>query len=168
MPQQHMVLPHYMGKTCKIHIKTKTTEPITNNIGRKDVFSPHSPPEDIPLLLPREANEPEFCIISNKSRTLNLSDINQTEPRGHFTGSRFPYPQLTSTASTQDTNVFTANHCSENPQSETLIATFLESDDEFRDSRPQAPNQEFQVVSANEVAQVGPRASCHCQVRYNY
>ncbi|PIA61264.1 hypothetical protein AQUCO_00300651v1 [Aquilegia coerulea] len=56
MPQQHMVIPHYMGKSIDIENTSKKVE--DNHIGlkRQDSFSSRSSVQDIPLLLPQDAD----------------------------------------------------------------------------------------------------------------
>lgn len=59
MPQHHMVLPHYLGRSKEIDIERKISDLNPEEINRKDSFSSQTPPDDIPLLLPREANDPD-------------------------------------------------------------------------------------------------------------
>ncbi|GFP79138.1 phospholipase d p1 [Phtheirospermum japonicum] len=107
MPQHHMVLPHYMG-----------IDIIEEKMSWKDSFSPQTPPDDIPLLLPHEANGDNFV------------DSNDTT----------------------------------NLQSEPLMKAISESDSEVDDFWRETPDETFQVISANEATQVGPRSLCRCQV----
>ncbi|KAI5658646.1 hypothetical protein M9H77_27439 [Catharanthus roseus] len=74
MPQQHMVLPHYMGRSQEIEIERKVVTINENHFGRQDSFSSQSPPEDIPLLLPHEASAPDE---SNIDEQLNGVDYNE-------------------------------------------------------------------------------------------
>ncbi|KAI3939506.1 hypothetical protein MKW92_032301, partial [Papaver armeniacum] len=55
MPQQHMVIPHYMGRSEEIEAEIKEVEESHMGIDRQDSFSRSSSP-DIPLLLPQEAD----------------------------------------------------------------------------------------------------------------
>lgn len=55
MPQQHMVIPHYMGRSEDIEAEIKEVEDSHMGITRQDSFSRSSSP-DIPLLLPQEAD----------------------------------------------------------------------------------------------------------------
>lgn len=74
MPQQHMVIPHYMGRSSEIDIRNKATPLNENYFGRQDSFSSQSPLEDVPLLLPQEANGLNFSSLDDK---LNDSDCNE-------------------------------------------------------------------------------------------
>ncbi|XP_073292448.1 phospholipase D zeta 1-like [Primulina huaijiensis] len=125
MPQHHMVLPHYMGRTSKVDIKRRTSEVNFEKLSEKVSFSPKSPPENIPLLLPHEASVPDASIIENG---FSSNGCYQTEPN-------IPFKE-----------------------------TALESSLQVKDDWSEPKEKTFQVISANEVAQVGPRSSCRCQV----
>lgn len=62
MPQHHMVIPHYMGRSREVDVENKNAEVIENY----DSFPSESPPEDVPLLLPPEASDMEASNIDNK------------------------------------------------------------------------------------------------------
>ncbi|KAH6805831.1 phospholipase D P1 [Perilla frutescens var. frutescens] len=151
MPLHHMVLPHYMGKGSDIDINRKIAEVNPEAMIRKDSFSPQTPPDDIPLLLPHEANCPESSIMENR---LN----------GHGRSSSFSY-QDPKRNSYRDTRYsFFDNHDSVNIQSAASVETTSESDLQVKDNLFETKQQTFQVISANEVAQIGPRSLCRCQV----
>ncbi|XWS38995.1 hypothetical protein CRYUN_Cryun18bG0012000 [Craigia yunnanensis] len=61
MPQHHMVIPHYMGRSKEIEFESKNVEDNTKGIKRQDSFSSRSSLQDIPLLLPQEADELDSC-----------------------------------------------------------------------------------------------------------
>jgi len=71
MPHHHMVIPHYMGRSREIDIEEKKDEDTRKEIVRQDSFSSESPMQDIPLLLPQEA---DGIVTSNGDRT-NFSEI---------------------------------------------------------------------------------------------
>ncbi|KAG9129798.1 hypothetical protein Leryth_016007 [Lithospermum erythrorhizon] len=56
MPQHHMVLPHYMGRSTETDIQNINHRLEGRGISREDSFSSLSPPDDVPLLMPPEAN----------------------------------------------------------------------------------------------------------------
>lgn len=60
MPQHHMVLPHYLGRSRNTDIENKIPKLNSAEMNREDSFTPQTPPEDIPLLLPHEADGPYF------------------------------------------------------------------------------------------------------------
>ncbi|KAI3448533.1 hypothetical protein Pfo_005198 [Paulownia fortunei] len=165
MPQHHMVLPHYMGRSRDIDIERKISEVNPEEISRKDSFSPRTPPDNIPLLLPHEANGPDSSIVENKSNGLNSIEYCPTEMSGHFTGSSFSYQDSKCPTSYQETrNSFIDNHDTANLQSATLMKAVSESDFQVKDYWWETQEQTLLDISANEVTEVGPRCLCHCQV----
>ncbi|VVA24677.1 PREDICTED: phospholipase [Prunus dulcis] len=52
MPQHHMVIPHYMGRSQEMEIESKNA----NHHRRQDSYSSISSCQDIPLLIPQEAD----------------------------------------------------------------------------------------------------------------
>ncbi|KAK6143935.1 hypothetical protein DH2020_024283 [Rehmannia glutinosa] len=124
------------------------------------LFHRKTPPDDIPLLLPHEANGPDSSIMYNKSNGLNSSEHYPAEMSGHFTGSSLAYHE-----SNQDTgNNFFDNHDTANLQSATQVEAVSESDLQVEDYWWESQEQTFQVISDDEVTEVGPRSLCHCQV----
>ncbi|XP_031373090.1 phospholipase D zeta 2-like [Punica granatum] len=66
IPQHHMVIPHYMGRTTEIDIKSENnTEENQDNIMRPNIFSSPSLLQGIPLLLPQEAEHPNNDLNSD-------------------------------------------------------------------------------------------------------
>lgn len=167
MPQHHMVLPHYMGRSRDIDIERKISEVNPEEISRKDSFSPQTPPDDIPLLLPYEAIVPDSSTMESKSNGLNSSDYYATELSGHCKGSSFSYQDSKRPTSYQDIRYsFIDNHDTANLQSAALVEAVPESDLQVKDNWLEAQQQTFQVISTNEVTQVGPHSLCHCQVSF--
>ncbi|CAI9103469.1 OLC1v1001952C1 [Oldenlandia corymbosa var. corymbosa] len=80
IPQQHMVIPHYMGSNG-IEIKKQPVTIDENYFGRQDSFSSQSPSEDVPLLLPKEANSLNFSSLDEESDGLgsNQHDLNRVK-----------------------------------------------------------------------------------------
>lgn len=78
MPQQHMVIPHYMGSSDR-ETENKAVPAEDNYFGRQDSFSSQSPPDDIPLLLPPEACSGDGSYFEEKSDGPDSSyyDLNQ-------------------------------------------------------------------------------------------
>ncbi|KVH93523.1 Phospholipase D family [Cynara cardunculus var. scolymus] len=76
MPQQHMVLPHYMGRSQKLDIESKPTDGNQIDI-MQGSSSYESPSQDIHFLLPQEA---DVIDSSNANNTLNgLDQRNQLD-----------------------------------------------------------------------------------------
>ncbi|KAE8679934.1 Phospholipase D p1 [Hibiscus syriacus] len=70
MPQHHMVIPHYMGRSKKIEIESKNDLDNSKGVKRHDSFCSGSAVEDIPLFLPQEA-ELDTCSGYPKSKALD-------------------------------------------------------------------------------------------------
>lgn len=81
MPQQHMVLPHYMGRSKEMEIEKNVVIINENHFGRQDSFSSQSPLEDIPLLLPHEASDHDGSTTDEKFNGLDSDEchLNQTQ-----------------------------------------------------------------------------------------
>lgn len=56
MPQHHMVIPHYMGISREIDDESKNDGNIRKHIKKQESFSSLSSCQDIPLLMPQEAD----------------------------------------------------------------------------------------------------------------
>ncbi|KAK6121109.1 hypothetical protein DH2020_045135 [Rehmannia glutinosa] len=98
-------------------------------VGRILFFTANTTSDDIPLLLPHEANGPDSSIMDNKSNGLNSSEHYPAEMSGHFT-----------------------------------VEAVSEFDLQVEDYWWESQEQTFQVISDDEVTEVGPRSLCHCQV----
>lgn len=67
MPKHHMVIPHYLGRSQEVDIEIKNAEVNAKDLNGQELSASGSPPEDIPLLLPQEANG---MIAPNLNNTL--------------------------------------------------------------------------------------------------
>ncbi|XP_051144137.1 phospholipase D zeta 1-like [Andrographis paniculata] len=136
MPQHHMVLPHYLGRSQDADIEGKLSDFTWEKISRKDSCSSQTPPEDIPLLLPHESN-----------------------------GSSYPCQDSNYPTSCMSTVHYLDDHDNRDAQSETLSEAISVSDLQYPPEYWwESQGQTLQVMSANEINQVGPHSSCHCQV----
>ncbi|KZV19469.1 phospholipase D p1 [Dorcoceras hygrometricum] len=151
MPQHHMVLPHYMGRTSEVDNK-RTSELNFEKLVEKGSFSPKSPPENIPLLLPHEASVPDSSIIESD---FSSTGCYQTHTNIHFKDNygnpNFDSGKLTETALE---SILKVNDDWSEPES------ILKVNDDWSEPKEKL----FKVISANKVAQVGPRSSCRCQI----
>ncbi|XP_042054133.1 phospholipase D zeta 1-like [Salvia splendens] len=138
IPQNQMVLPHYMGYGSDTGINRKISEP--EGLSRKNSFSSETPPDDIPLLLPHEANGPESSVMD-----FNSSKYTPNEKIGHSRSRSLSYQDMRFS--------FNDNYDTANMKNATSVETTSESD-----------LLRSQVKSANDVTQVGPRSLCRCQV----
>lgn len=155
-----MVLPHYLGRSKDIDIERKISEYNPEEINRQDSFSPQTPPDDIPLLLPHEANDSDSSTMENKVKGFNSGKYYSTELSRHRTGSSYPYHDLPRTRYS-----FIDNDHSADLPSATLEA-ITESDLRAKDEWLETQEQTCDVISTDEVTDVGPRALCQCQVSY--
>ncbi|EPS61308.1 hypothetical protein M569_13489, partial [Genlisea aurea] len=114
MPQHHMVLPHYLGRSEAMNIEKEISERNSNEISLKTPFSPGSPPEDIPLLLPYDANDPDVSILENKSSSFTSAEYNTAAMRESF-GSEMDFQVESCSWQTQE-HIFPA--CSSTEESQ--------------------------------------------------
>lgn len=148
-----MVLPHYMGKSREIDIENKISENQTD-INRQNSFSSQSPLQDIPLLLPREADGlavPNLDQENSLHTNHNLLD----HPNRSKVEVLFPDKQRNGSVEELD---FTdhqrnINLNTEDESSMTISDEWWENQDESN------PN-----VAVDDCGEVGPHTACHCQV----
>ncbi|GAV58550.1 PLDc domain-containing protein/PLDc_2 domain-containing protein, partial [Cephalotus follicularis] len=165
MPHHHMVLPHYMGRSREIDIESKKTEENKNIFSRQDSFSSQSPLEDIPLLLPQEA---DGLIASNVDHELNglYTYHNLHDQSTGFCGS-FAFSCTNSKVESlvQDTQM----KCIVDDLNPVDTTSELNGDlmvqsgtniNEWLDTSKEGDRD----VSLREYGQVGPRTACCCQV----
>ncbi|XAR57043.1 Phospholipase D [Bertholletia excelsa] len=139
MPHHHMVIPHYMGKNREMNVQT----PEENNqraIKRQDSLSSQMSYQDVPLLMPEEA---EGLDTSNGGSKTILFRKPKIEPLMSET-------QMKSFVDELDTS-----DCHQNLSTDVLVLPGIRSSDKERGD---------QVVSVDEVGEVGPHVSCCCQV----
>ncbi|KAK6911613.1 Phospholipase D/Transphosphatidylase [Dillenia turbinata] len=163
MPQQHMVLPHYMGRSSEKDTESKSPERNQNDINRLDSFSSRSPTEDIPLLLPQEANAPDASNIDQKLNFMEMNcdilhqpmnhDINQASILKSKVG-----PFISDSQEEMD------DYDSMAPESETNSGELLQSDVQSSDEWWETQERGHLVDSTDETGQVGPRTPCRCQI----
>ncbi|KAL2468632.1 Phospholipase D p1 [Forsythia ovata] len=165
MPHHHMVLPHYMGRTKEIDIDHKNSDVNHKDISRKDSFSSESPLEDVPLLLPPEANGPETSIVEHKSIFLKSNECHKTPINGHFEGLSFAYQEYKygNSLPVMNTSGHAGDHEWVNIRSEALLEAAA-SELQVKDFWCETLEQGSKSVLSNELAQVGPHTSCHCQI----
>ncbi|KAK9288199.1 hypothetical protein L1049_016648 [Liquidambar formosana] len=165
MPQQHMVIPHYLGS--REMEETKNVEDNCKDIKRQDSFSSRSSFQDIPLLLPQEADGVTSSNVDPKingshsthdlldhanrvSKSLAFSfRKSKTEPVVPDT----PMKSFVDDIEALDVQGKMSLDVMTQPQMKTLDKEWWETQERGN-----------QVVSADEAGQVGPRTSCRCQV----
>ncbi|CAN0914132.1 Phospholipase D zeta 2, partial [Linum grandiflorum] len=137
MPHHHMVLPHYLGRSNDIDIDSNHVEDDKQkDLNRQDSFSSLSvsPFEDVPLLLPQEADD----LLADHSTAAK-------EPISFS----FQNPKVESTASVDELDFMD-------------IHSNKQSSDESSEASGEDGHVESPLVGGYE--QIGPRVQCHCQV----
>lgn len=166
MPQQHMVIPHYMGMNAENSNENDDFE-ISNSdegIKRQGSFSARSSCQDIPLLLPQEADSldtfKEEPNINGFNKERNLYDQATKASRNPFSFRKLKpeplIPDMPMKGFVDDLN-----------------ASDMQQELSSMQSGTRAPHNEWwesqdrggQVDLSDETGQVGPRVPCRCQVR---
>ncbi|XP_010551080.1 PREDICTED: phospholipase D zeta 1 [Tarenaya hassleriana] len=155
MPQHHMVIPHYMGRHRATEIEPKKEEDAFKGIKREDSFSSRSSLQDIPLLLPQEPVEQDGSSGGRKANGMNSRNVpfsfrkSKIEPVDGDTPMR---------GFVDDLNVL---DIPAKKSSDTLAQRDSSAvDSEWWETQERG----YQVGSPDEAGQVGPRASCRCQI----
>lgn len=144
MPQQHMVLPHYMGRSQKLDIESKPTDGNQIDITQSSI-SYESPSQDIQFLLPQEADGIDSKNVNNT--------LNGPQPKNHLDPSHDE--QLSQTMQTTDSadDFDFLDHRHENSTGTTSFGSDMSDE-----------GCERQEVCSSDISQVGPRTPCSCQV----
>ncbi|XVF62533.1 hypothetical protein PTKIN_Ptkin09bG0015700 [Pterospermum kingtungense] len=158
MPQQHMVIPHYMGRSKEIEFESKNFEGNYNGIKRQDSFSSISPLQDIPLLLPQEAEELDSCSGYPKSNGLDSTASKSVsfafrKPKIEAAVGDTPMKGFVDDLGSLDLHMERSLDVKRQPGSKLSDPDWWETQ-EWGD----------QIGFVNEAGQVGPRTSCQCQI----
>ncbi|XP_047315494.1 phospholipase D zeta 1-like isoform X2 [Impatiens glandulifera] len=158
IPQHHMVIPHYMGGSEVM----KAPIDIENNFEgfkRQDSFSSRSEDQDIPLLMPQEADVQDTS-KSDCKVMIGKHDQQSRGSRTHFTFRKSKVEPLASNMPLKDfvNDLDNLKH-QHDWSSEILLPGLRASEKEWWETQDRGD----QVVSPDEIGQVGPRVSCRCQ-----
>ncbi|KEH37186.1 phospholipase D zeta 1 isoform X2 [Medicago truncatula] len=165
MPQHHMVIPHYLGSS-EIPIETKNT---VNDRGfkREDSFSSSSQDQDIPLLLPQEPGGLDSPTADRKPNGLSSFLHHADKSRRISSGLPFSFRRTKVAAVGPDTpmkgfvdDLDSEQYHEKMPHDRVAHADSQNTDLEWWDTQERADQGGF----ADESGQIGPRASCRCQV----
>lgn len=144
MPQHHMVIPHYMGRSREIDIENKRIEENQDGIHRENSFSSLTPLQDIPLLLPQEADGVDAPSVDQKLSSMNPR-VEALDPDTQMNGL---IDDLYSMDLESGTNI-------------NLVAqSGLTTSNEWSESSEEGDH----AVAADDCGQTGPRTACKCQV----
>jgi len=167
MPHHHMVIPHYKGRSKEINDEAEGKQYHDKDVDiGKPVLTSRTSCQDVPLLLPQELEPRE---LSSSDLRMTDLDINHSDS---VNKKSFNQPLLNRKAkldsSHQDLPMsmrsVVDSHSSLEPSS---IRRFDSSkDDRNHIDKKWWEMQERgnQVASVLDVGQVGPRATCRCQV----
>lgn len=160
MPQQHMVIPHYLGSR-ETEVESMNIEADHKNIKRQDSFSSRSSFQDIPLLLPQEADG------LDEDPGINRVDSTHDSPNPPNRGNTFSFRKAKGESMVPDMPMksFVGDLGTPDLQGKMSLDVMTQpgiksSDEEWWESQERGN----QVVSTDETGQVGPRTSCRCQV----
>ncbi|PSR92563.1 Phospholipase D zeta 1 like [Actinidia chinensis var. chinensis] len=161
--KHHMVIPHYMSESREMDVQIN----VGNNhkdIKRQDSFSSRSSYQDVPLLIPQEADGLDFSTGLNGDSKLNgldrTRDFHDQPGKGRSPFS-FRKPKIEPLITdmplkgfVDDLDMLDHQHLL---SSDVLV---VPGNKEWWETQERGD----QVVSADETGQVGPRTSCRCQV----
>ncbi|XP_054806150.1 phospholipase D zeta 1-like isoform X2 [Prosopis cineraria] len=164
MPQHHMVIPHYLGKDKELEIENE--RPINHRRIRRDDSFSLSPSQNIPLLLPQESggpHTPKGYQESNGLRT--FSNLNQQTKMSAGLPPLFQKAKIQPVSSDKPMKGFVdeldyINESGKMSQERIACVSTKGTDSEWWEAQERGDQGGFADVSG----QVGPRASCRCQV----
>ncbi|MQL92978.1 hypothetical protein Taro_025613, partial [Colocasia esculenta] len=164
MPQHHMVIPHYMGKSKKVNVGNNVQNQDHGELKRQDSFSSRSSFQDIPLLLPQETEEQR---ISNGDLKLNGQDISHSHTSQPGRTGRFSFRKAKDESSMPDMQLkgfvddLDVTHGQRKKPIDIMAQPAVHNlEKEWWETQERSD----QVVSADEAGQVGPCTPCQCQI----
>lgn len=154
MPHHHMVLPHYMGRSREIDMEDKNSEN-QNDLTRQNSFSSQSPSQDIPLLLPQEADGLAVPDLDQKLNSQH-TDLNNLldQPNESKVEALVPDEQMEGFMDDLDSK----------DQRKINLNMVDESGMPISDEWWENQEESNHNITVDDCGQVGPRTACHCQV----
>lgn len=166
MPQHHMVIPHYMGRSQEVQIKSENVDN-HKEIKRQDSFSSRSSLQDIPLLLPQEADDLDTPNGDPKSIVLDSPPdlLDQPSKLSNRLGFTFRKSKIEPVGPDMPMRDFvddldTLAHHGMLTSDGVRKPSLKSSDPEWWETQERGN----QVGFTDESGQVGPCTSCRCQV----
>ncbi|XP_068342401.1 phospholipase D zeta 1-like isoform X1 [Pyrus communis] len=150
MPRHHMVLPLYMGRTREKDIAKKNKEDNQNGTNRENFSSP-SPVQDIPLLLPQEADRLDAPVLDQKLSAMHLNQNLLNQPTDGL-------------VSDTQTKGFMDDLHSRDLKSEANLNTVTQSGSTTPNEWSESSDNGDHAVAADDFGQIGPRTACEIQV----
>ncbi|PIN08802.1 Phospholipase D1 [Handroanthus impetiginosus] len=165
LPQQHMVIPHYLGKSKEIEFGAKNDYANHGDIKRNDSFSSPSSFQDVPLLMPQEADGSDAVKIEPKLNGFNtLHDLNGQPSRPSRGPFFFRKSKVEPLIPDMPMRGFVDDLDATDLQSEFSSRAMQHGTEVSEKEWWETQERGDQVVSVNEIGQVGPRVSCRCQI----
>ncbi|KAL0393292.1 UNVERIFIED_CONTAM: Phospholipase D zeta 1 [Sesamum radiatum] len=164
LPQHHMVIPHYMGKSKAIEFGEENNLSNHNDTRRNDRLPSPSSFQDVPLLMPQEADGPDAVKIEPKLNAFNTLHDFDGQRRPSRTGFCFRKSKVEPLIPDMPMRGFVDDLDTLDFQTE--LSYHLMQPDSVVNEKEWWETQERgdQVVSADEIGQVGPRLPCRCQI----
>ncbi|KAL3505682.1 hypothetical protein ACH5RR_031064 [Cinchona calisaya] len=162
MPQHHMVIPHYMG-TSRESADENNNENTHKDFKKQDSFSSRSSYQDIPLLMPQEADGLEALRGELKLNGLNMDHVFHDQAnRQSKNPFSFGKPKIEPLNPDMPMKGFVDDLDPSHMQQELSSRQpgTRPSDSEWWETQDRGG----QLDLADETGQVGPRVSCRCQV----
>ncbi|KAK4380074.1 hypothetical protein RND71_001936 [Anisodus tanguticus] len=156
MPQHHMVIPHYMGMSGEMDNGRNGVALPHKNIKRHDSFSSGSSSQDIPLLMPQEAEGEESF---KEELKINGFHTGHGFHDQRSRSSRIPFSFRKTRIEPLVPDLPMKRFVDELDQN--LVQPGIKKLDKDWWEKQERGDQ---VVSPEENGQVGPRVSCRCQV----
>ncbi|KAF8394606.1 hypothetical protein HHK36_020820 [Tetracentron sinense] len=165
MPQHHMVIPHYMGRSREVEAQSKSVEDNHEDIKRQDSFSSQSSLQDIPLLLPQEVDELDASNGDLKLNGLHITHnlLDQQSRISRSLPFTFRKSKVGPLVPDMPMKGFVDDLDSMDTHREISLDVVAQSGMQNSDEWWETQERGDQVVS-DETRQVGPCTPCHCQV----
>lgn len=167
MPQHHMVLPHYMGRSTELSFENKDLEQSHQKQTTEDLYSSLSPQEDIPLLMPQEAGGHPDSDMGTNSLSMNHNFFNKPVEIQRSVMDSLQTHNVEPLTRYEETNglLDEFGFLDEFGARESTIVTpaYMKTSDDWLETEHESKH----LVAINEVQEIGPLTSSNCQVSYD-
>ncbi|XP_028795874.1 phospholipase D zeta 1 [Neltuma alba] len=163
MPQHHMVIPHYLGRSKEMEIESNNTD-YCIGMKREDSFSSS---QDIPLLSPEDSGGMNASVGDTGLNELSSFFHRLDQPTRVSNGRPFPFRKAKIEPIGPDTpmkgfvdDLDSVDHHGKMPTDRVAHVSVPNSGPEWWETQERGDQGSF----ADESGQVGPHVSCRCQV----
>ncbi|KAL5996232.1 hypothetical protein ACLOJK_026306 [Asimina triloba] len=167
MPQQHMVIPHYMGKSKEADSENMKQDDAQKQSKNQDSFSSRSSYQDVPLLLPLDVDGGDPSIGNEMPNGLDMIDNLVDHPNRTTRSNPFKFrrPKVEQLHADMQLKGFVDDLGSKDRHRKVSTDAVAEAEMQHIDKEWwEAQERGSQVVYPSEAGQVGPCTSCRCQV----